>query len=518
MKHTKPHTSSFLPPTSCIKVSYNLRLNRFNIDETPITKEEAHFSMKKLCSRFLSILLFWLALSPALAGSNPMTVAVSGKGITVYSSSGGGSAVGLLYNGFSRELSLEPKNGLHSCNLTSQYTVWLNQKKAMAKLPKGWDSGSLTGEELDAQMPSGLFLAEVAVENAPLYTTPGHKHLTARHAPGTLALVCGEFGDDYYVSGGIGMEGFMPKASLKKFKAVSFSQAWYGNSYGLSTEKKTVYSGGGVLFPAGSATGYSDAYSYWQLQDGQEVEVLREVNGWAQLVFGGFIESRFLDPQGDHSREYAYVYSDKPLNRLNLRSSASAEAGAVMKLCAGAPVQVVSRSQDWATVFMTGPSGGEVVSGCVQTQYLSSSAASQPNGCVRARLKAAVSGNYNRYRISWHGEDTLPAGTEMTIIGVKANFNADENDSDVFYALLDDGRLVSIWDDSGLFQPLDPLDVTAKTASSVRFRVSPDKTSMTIRTLSSGTKVQVLLRGEGWTMIRYKNETGYVMSRYLQFP
>ncbi len=39
-----------------------------------------------------------------------------------------------------------------------------------------------------------------------------------------------------------------------------------------------------------------------------------------------------------------------------------------------------------------------------------------------------------------------------------------------------------------------------------------------LRTLDKGTKVEVLLRGEGWTIVKYKNETGYVMSRYLQFP
>ena len=60
--------------------------------------------------------------------------------------------------------------------------------------------------------------------------------------------------------------------------------------------------------------------------------------------------------------------------------------------------------------------------------------------------------------------------------------------------------------------------VLAKTTSSVKLREAPGKTAVVSRTLSKGERVEVLLRGEGWTLVKYKNQTGYVMSRYLQFP
>ena len=63
-----------------------------------------------------------------------------------------------------------------------------------------------------------------------------------------------------------------------------------------------------------------------------------------------------------------------------------------------------------------------------------------------------------------------------------------------------------------------PSATKAKAASNVRMREKPSKEAKSLRTLEAGTKVEVLLRGEGWTIVKYKNQTGYVMSRYLQFP
>ena len=78
---------------------------------------------------------------------------------------------------------------------------------------------------------------------------------------------------------------------------------------------------------------------------------------------------------------------------------------------------------------------------------------------------------------------------------------------------------MEVWNDNGgMLVPLESLGVTAKAASDVRMRVAPSKESKALRTLSKGAKVEVLLRGEGWTMVKYKDQTGYVMSRYLQFP
>ena len=141
------------------------------------------------------------------------------------------------------------------------------------------------------------------------------------------------------------------------------------------------------------------------------------------------------------------------------------------------------------------------------------------SGCVRVRTTETRYGFYNG-ELSKYPKDgrLLPAGTEMTVIGVYSGYDVSMDDCDWFLCLLDDGTAVTINNDGGILEPLESLGVTAKAASSLRMRESPSKEAKSLRTLDAGTKVEVLIRGEGWTIVKYKNQTGYVMSRYLQFP
>ena len=488
--------------------------------------------MKKRLTILALLTALLLPCLPARAGWNPLDVATDGKGIVVYASSSGGKQAGILYNGYNDSLSLEDTNGLYSCGLTMDYTVWLDQDKAEKNQPRG-DEIDWYGDAWIDQMPSDMFLAEVTQPDAPLYTTPGHKTLAARHAAGTLIMVCGEFGDDYFVRfDGNGFRGgFMPKSALKKIGTLTYRQANYiSEKWGLTDAREaTVYTDGGPIAIGASATGYS-AFDPIVLENGKQVTVFREINGWAQLSGGSFIESRFLDPDGDHSVAYATVNTSGPLNRLNVRRYPSTDAWVQVKLCAGARVQVASHTDSWAAVFIVGQGGGEKESGSVQMKYLAFGDAADKvkNGCVKVRLTEEL--------VTWHRNidftfrragnrpafperKTLPAGTELTVLGVYDGYNIETDDFDVFLCLTEEGQTVNICNEGGILKPVgEGLDLTAKAASNVRMRVSPSKEAEAIRTLNKGTRVEVLLRGEGWTMVKYKDQTGYVMSRYLSFP
>lgn len=479
-------------------------------------------TVKKRGMILLLILALLALAAPAQAGWNPLDVATDGVGIAVYTSSSGGKQAGILYNGYSDELSLEDTNGLYSCNLTSEYEVWLNQSKAEKNQPKD-DSISWYSPEWDALMPCHIFVAEVIQQDAPFYTTPGHKHLSAKHAAGTLVKVCGEFGSDYFVQyGGYQQTGFMPKSALRKVQDITYRQANdVSEHWGLSgVQEMTVYTGGTPLAVGGSATGYSDMNPI-VIEDGKTVTVLKTVGDWAQLLDGYFVEARFLSPEGDHSVTYATVKTTGVLNRLNVRYSASTDSWVTAKICSGVRVQVPAHTEDWASVFITGPNGGDKTTGSVQMQYLvfGGQADQVKSGCVRVRTTETRYGFYDG-AFSKYSKDgrLLPAGTEMTVIGVYSGYDVSMDDCDWFSCLLDDGTAVTINNDGGILEPLESTGVTVKTASSVRMREKPSKEAKSLRTLEAGAKVEVLLRGEGWTIVKYKNQTGYVMSRYLQFP
>lgn len=440
----------------------------------------------------------------AWAGANPVTVATGEGSVRVYTSSSGKKAAGVLYDGFGADCSLTAKNGLYSCALTNEYTVWLNAAQA-------------TKAEDEQEPPCHILLARVTQTDAPVYATPENKHLTVYHAAGTLVLVYGEFDKDYYISCGW-TEGFMPKAALEIVRELTFQQA-QSDTWGIpDVSIQTVYTDGGVTVCHSTATGYSEAVSYQWL--GDQVKVLTTVGDMAQLANGFFVESRFLDPDGDHSLSYATVISGKILNRLNVRSYASTDAAVVCKLCAGARVQVLDHTEEWASVCVMGEKGGMVYLGAVQMKFLDLAGDSTQSGYTRIRtlydLGAGNDGNW--YRVSWHAlPDTLPAGTLLTVIGVEGNYNAEEDYPDAYLCLTEEGRLITLLND-GVVEAVAFTGITVKTTADVRLRAAPSKTADTLKTLSKGVKVEVLLRGEGWTLVQYKDSTGYVMSRYLQFP
>ncbi|MBP3541194.1 MAG: SH3 domain-containing protein [Clostridia bacterium] len=475
--------------------------------------------MRKIVfAALICLLLCLMAVQSALAGYNPLMVTTDGKGIKVYESSQGGKAIGLLYNGFHSSLSLHDENGLHSCWLTRDVTVWLNQDKAQKNYPRnenGYFSEKAWQERRD-QMDCNVFVGEITQEDAPLYTSTKHKTVCAKHAQGTLVMVFGEFGDDYLVEFGRDA-GFMPKKAIKHYADIKNSQS-SGLAYSeLPMEKRTVHTGGPELAIGYSATGYCEMQPTY-VKDGDEVEVVKYLDGWAQLIGGAFIETRFLEPEGDHSIRYARVKSSGILDRLNVRGEAAEDGYMRCKLCSGVKVQVASYTDEWAAVFLTGENGGQRITGSAMTKFLVFDDSEVENGCTRVRLTEIVYDNNGNdtYRPKYLGtleqaRIAMDPGTELTVIGMG-------NWGEGFLCLTDDGRLIGVNDFGGILEPIDTLEVFVKTRDSVRFREEPSTDASVISTLPKGARVEVLLRGEEWTMVRYKDQTGYVMSRYLKFP
>lgn len=469
-------------------------------------------------SFLLAALLLFITMGTALAGDNSMHIVTSGDGISVYAKSNTTKPIGTLYNGYYVGLSLTETNGRNSCWLTRDCTVWMDQDKAMALYPKD-DHGYFSWKEfseMKSAMPYHVFLAEVTADEAPLYTAPDHKHLTARHKKGTLLRICGEFGDDYFVDMNH-IYGFIPKADTERYASLSFEEEYNW------MEKRTlgvrqVYTDGPNLAIGFSATGYCDKRPV-AVKNGDTVRVLRYLDGWAQLTNGAFIETRFLETDGDHSIRYATVKSSKALNRLNVRLDASEDSSVLVKLCSGTKVQVPSFTDTWAAVYITGTPGSEVYTGSAMMEFLEFGDAEGTNGCTRVRLTEWLySGNGGtQYRSSWTGTP-LPAGTELTVIGVEGEYNMNLDQGDRFLCMTDDGKVITIWDDGCILEPVENPKFTVRTNTNVRFREKPSREALSLRTLSSGTKVDVLLRGEGWTLVQYKDQIGYVMSRYLNFP
>lgn len=479
--------------------------------------------MKRIVgSAVLALMLLW-SMQAAWAGDNSVLVQTAGQGIPVYTKSSGGKQAGILYNGGLHKLPLEPENGLYRCQLTDAYAVWLNRDKAMSTLPDEY----WTSSRLDANLDCGVFLAEVNRDGALLLEKPGKGDGIAQ-AAGTLALIVGEFGNDYYYAkaqNGVltWHEGFYRREDVTKVRDLSYPEAELP-----VLEERTVYGEGRNVPLSFSALGYAGKNNL-QARDGKKVGVAAWIGEWAQLQDGSFIERRFLEEQGDHAirGEKAAVKTSGVLNRLNVRNRAESDGWAVAKLCAGTEVEVLYRTGDWAAIHLEGSGKGAAVDGFVQTAYLTfgSDMGKVKTGTVRIRVRqdalACEIENYHEEKDRAHAFRDFPAGTELTVVGVRPDYNENYSLSnlDSFLVRTDDGELWWLMNREAYgIEVVQTLNQSAKTARQVQLRAFADKESKAILTLKSGAKVEVLLRGEGWTMIRYKEQTGYVMSRYLKFP
>lgn len=480
-------------------------------------KHSAFFRASTLLCAFVMLLCAQiLPVRTARAGYNEVIVCADGNGAAVYTASSGSKKAGILYNGFKREVSLDAENDRNSCILTGDYTVWVNMEKAMDREPV-----REKGEDYDAWMecyPCNVFLAEIAADDTPLYTTPKHKRISMKHAKGTVVEVCGEFGKDYYVTGA--STGFVSQSAVRKISDLTYTQAHSETYIWEEPEKKTIYaSESEPVWPAASASGYSEYSLSGGYTSNTPVRVLRDLGDWVQLVGGRFVEKRFLDPDGDHSYPAAWVKTDGILDRLNIRSMPDTDSMVRVKLCSGTQVRVISRGDKWAAVFLSGSNGGQHISGCAQIKYLSFDPPDPAkNNSVQVSLTQDLRGNDQMTVFREKGKGgALPAGTPLTVVGVFGQTSSRADQVDRYLCETEDGRYIEV-ESAGVLEPVSDSGVTAALRSASRLRKTPDSKADVIRQLKAKTRVEVLLRGEIWTMVRYKDETGYMMSRYLSFP
>lgn len=225
--------------------------------------------------------------------------------------------------------------------------------------------------------------------------------------------------------------------------------------------------------------------------------------------------------------EYAYVRTDSLLNRLNVRFDPSEEHKAYYKLCYGVRVRVERRENGWAYISCGTEDDIARICGYVQEKYLDFESDGTAYAQIEPiRIRVAndafyIWDTYWYYPWPRHDDDRIPAGTEMTVLAVKGNFDLtdDTNSFDAFYVETDQGERFWLrnWPDFAI-EAVNPQGYTAKTTQSVRLRKGADIGSKALKLIDAGKKVEILLRGEGWTMVKYRGETGYVLSRYLLFP
>ena len=87
----------------------------------------------------------------------------------------------------------------------------------------------------------------------------------------------------------------------------------------------------------------------------------------------------------------------------------------------------------------------------------------------------------------------------------------------MFLCETEDGKYIRVRS-AGVLEPVQDSGIQATVRSAVKMRSAPNPKAEVLHQVKAKSKVEILLRGEIWTLVKYKGETGYMMSRYLSFP
>lgn len=252
---------------------------------------------------------------------------------------------------------------------------------------------------------------------------------------------------------------------------------------------------------------------------GTTVRVVSTGSEWCKIVYDqyqGYVMTKFLEFSADTSGSVSSgstVRVHTGNGGLNLRETASASARVMLIIPDGAALTCLSYGSAWTRVQY-----GETT-GYVMTKFLDVSGSSAAEDQVQGQqVTVATNGGWLNMRQSASTQATvlcsIPNGTTVTLLeqsGDWCHIRYGTTAGYVMTSFLSIGQQSTQQDTSSEQHAWIRSDVTG----SVNLRFAPDTSAVVLTTLAPGTQVTVTLNGEVWSVVRYGETVGYVMSRYL---
>lgn len=353
----------------------------------------------------------------------------------------------------------------------------------------------------ELRSPDGISLAAFpqleVPEDTMLLERPSSKADKISRLPAGIKLIAlGDCGDYWYVSlqGLYEQKGFVPKADVRATgTTVSESEPLIGQY-----ETELYPSDPLTVIPVYNTPAAEDLFGEWTPKP---VWVFLSCGDWTLIsprqdgsYYCRWVETRFLDPDGDHSLPTAYTSTDRPADRLLLRFWPEKSDNYLAKFFSGVPVVILAQKGEWSYVRFGN------ISGWFMTSYLTEQS---EDGRVQAQVAEDLSVKKGS------SELTLKKGETVLLIG--------SLDDDMI-CLSPTGERFDL-----PIQKLMPVEdngvLQAKTTSRLKMRgpTLKDGDDTMIRSLAKGVTVTVLLHGDVWSKIEYDGEIGYVMTKYLAF-
>ncbi|GKU82237.1 SH3 domain-containing protein [Niallia sp. NCCP-28] len=265
-----------------------------------------------------------------------------------------------------------------------------------------------------------------------------------------------------------------------------------------------------------------------------EVTVLSVENGWSKISANGktgYVSSAYLTAKQQTATATATKFvSVDATSSLNVRSQASTTAKVVATVKNNTKVEVYSTANGWSKVGVNGKTG------YVADKYLKNAINENTTKSTAQASKPAEETKKAKYVNVSSGSNlnmrTKPNANSSVIVklarGVQVTVYSEANGWSKISVYGKEGYVNSSYLSASKIATTSSSDkveasvaksktmyVTVAEKSSLNMRNSASAKGSIIKTLSRGTKVEVLSEANGWSKVNVSGKTGYVSSSYL---
>jgi len=269
------------------------------------------------------------------------------------------------------------------------------------------------------------------------------------------------------------------------------------------------------------------------LKKGAELTVISTEKGWTKITANGktgYVSSAYLTAKQQSATTTKFVSVDAT-SSLNVRSQASTTAKVVTTVKNNTKVEVYSESNGWSKVKVNGKTGyvaAKYLKNTVNENATKSTAqvSKTPAETKVAKYVNVSSGSNLNMRTKPNASSSvivkLARGVQVTVYSTSNGWSKVKvygKEGYVASAYLSASKITNTSSTSGKSSTSVAKSKTMYVAvaekSALNMRSSASTKGSIIKTLSRGTKVEVLSESNGWAKITANSKSGYVSTQYL---
>ena len=259
-----------------------------------------------------------------------------------------------------------------------------------------------------------------------------------------------------------------------------------------------------------------------QIPKGQRLGILQRLDGWCKVSYAGingYVMTTYLAMEGSDAPEAILTgIVTTPSGTLNLRETPSTTARVLTAIAPGTGVSILTQGSEWSKITHNG------YTGYVMTRFLTisgngGSATETPVESADTVTVHTGNGSLNLREspdANARVQTVIPDGTQLERLIAGSAWTKVRYGSHTGYVMT---KFLQEGASSGCNTQPQETSATVSTSDGggLNLRNSASSSAAVLLVIPNGAGVTVLEKGETWCRVKYQEQEGYVMTRYLSF-